>query len=259
MSAALLVMLAIVPASALRVQALLGPDRHKMTHAALTADYFEGTFFNMLLPTGVGGDLIRALRIGSREVEGKRAFALVVAERVMGFATMGVLAAIGAPFIEVPTPLRLMAYAMAVGAIVGSIVLFSGTGIEWLRDRLPGGWAQGILDYAGEFGEMRREGTLPRAFGITLVLHVTLVTSIWLAGLAIGCELQLLVCMVLVPMVIVASLAPSLGGLGVREGAFVVLFTQAGLTQEQALSLGVAYLAMALCQAIVGGVVYLLR
>jgi glycosyltransferase 2 family protein len=59
-------------------------------------------------------------------------------------------------------------------------------------------------------------------------------------------------------MIYVVEAAPiSIGGIGIREGAFVFFFTQVGLSIEQAFALSIIVLFGRLCCAVTGGVLYL--
>ena len=51
----------------------------------------------------------------------------------------------------------------------------------------------------------------------------------------------------------------SVGGLGVREGALIVLFATIGITREQALAFSLLAFAPLYLNAIVGGVLYISR
>ncbi|MDP2688907.1 MAG: lysylphosphatidylglycerol synthase domain-containing protein, partial [Deltaproteobacteria bacterium] len=55
---------------------------------------------------------------------------------------------------------------------------------------------------------------------------------------------------------VVAMLPISLSGLGLREGAFVFLFTRVGATQEQALTLSLMWFAIAAIVSVIGGIEY---
>jgi uncharacterized membrane protein YbhN (UPF0104 family) len=60
------------------------------------------------------------------------------------------------------------------------------------------------------------------------------------------------------PVIFLLSQLPiSIAGIGVREAAFVSLFTTVGATAEQALALSLAYFTLSVVNSLVGGVVYL--
>jgi hypothetical protein len=54
-------------------------------------------------------------------------------------------------------------------------------------------------------------------------------------------------------------MVPSIGGLGIREGATVLLFAQMGTTESQALALAVAYDLTLIVNGLIGACVYIFQ
>jgi hypothetical protein len=54
-------------------------------------------------------------------------------------------------------------------------------------------------------------------------------------------------------------MVPSVGGLGIREGATVFLFTRVGVGEAQALALALAYDLTLLIIGLIGGITYLVQ
>jgi uncharacterized membrane protein YbhN (UPF0104 family) len=90
---------------------------------------------------------------------------------------------------------------------------------------------------------------------VSLVLQSIAIFICYLLALALEMPLPLSRCFVLVPIVWVASMIPSLGGLGVREGAFVVLFAGYG-GSEKSFALSILYFSLTVCASFVGGLCY---
>jgi hypothetical protein len=74
-------------------------------------------------------------------------------------------------------------------------------------------------------------------------------------ALSFGMTVTLWDCLVLTPIVWVVAMLPSLGGLGVREGAYVVLFKHFG-GSEKALAMSLLLYALTLVASIAGGFLY---
>jgi uncharacterized membrane protein YbhN (UPF0104 family) len=104
-------------------------------------------------------------------------------------------------------------------------------------------------------------GALLRAFAVGVSFNVLLITMNVLLGYALRMDLPLAYYLIFVPITSVVLIAPiSFAGLGVREGAYVYLFTQAGTAQAVALSLSLlVYVIGTVAPGVVGGVAYLLR
>ena len=73
------------------------------------------------------------------------------------------------------------------------------------------------------------------AFVASLIVQISRVLVHYLVGLALGVRLAVGYYFLFVPaLAALVSLPVSMNGLGIREGAGVVLFHMAGLTKEQA-------------------------
>ena len=60
------------------------------------------------------------------------------------------------------------------------------------------------------------------------------------------------------PVVQLISMTPSLGGLGIRESAYVY-FLKNYIGAEKALAIGILYFGLLFLVSVIGGIIYLLR
>jgi len=89
--------------------------------------------------------------------------------------------------------------------------------------------------------------------------NLILILGYYLLGQAVGVDLALWYYFLLVPIISVFLMLPSLGGLGVREGVTLVVFTQVGVEEPRALALGLAYLLTLWITALLGAALYILQ
>ena len=61
--------------------------------------YYIGTFIGIFLPTTVGGDIVRVLKLRSEKRRGTDALSSVILERILGFIASAILAPIAALFL----------------------------------------------------------------------------------------------------------------------------------------------------------------
>jgi uncharacterized membrane protein YbhN (UPF0104 family) len=96
---------------------------------------------------------------------------------------------------------------------------------------------------------------------VGVLFNVLLIAANVFIGEALGADLPPQYYMIFVPLTSLVLILPiSFAGLGVREGTYVFLFSQAGMAQEVALSLSLLVYALGtVSPGLVGGVIYVLR
>ena len=74
---------------------------------------------------------------------------------------------------------------------------------------------------------------------------------------SLGFRVPFVYFLIVMPIIWVIMMVPiSISGLGVREGAFVLFFTQQGVSTENALLLSLLFFALTVVLALVGGVIF---
>lgn len=225
----------------------------------LMADTLVSSTYNMLLPTNIGGDVVRALRCGRRIGLAHRAWSSVLFERLVGVVALALLAVPGLAM--VPGRLQTLGWAVAGVVVVAVLVLlvaaapFRAAG-KLLASRAP------VMAAAGERIAGDLAGPLARA-------GARLETMLWsTAYQAVGLGILVAVAWdwgepsmawaILggVPLALILTLLPvSIAGLGVRESLFVVLLGQLGVDSGKAMALALVWLASALLLALAGAAV----
>jgi hypothetical protein len=225
--------------------------------------YFVGAFFNTFLPTGFGGDVVRALEAGPG-TQSSQATGTIVVDRLTGFIMLFVLALIALPLAgsTVPVTLLVPIGLLAVGVLAGSALLFEGRILRWITGRLPR-----AISLAGE-GWLARtysiitacgRATLLRALAVSLIFNLTQTLAAWLIAQALGLDVSFWTLLVFVPISTVALLVPvTIGGLGVRESIYLVLFAQIGIGGPAATAFSLAVYSVDVATGLMGGVIYLL-
>jgi uncharacterized protein (TIRG00374 family) len=230
-----------------------------------TEIFLIGTTFNQVLPTGIGGDVVRTVMLGRDGMGPARAASSVVVERATG---MVALLAMGFAVVWVaegfPPALRLLLLGACVMAAVGGLFLRRGeafrtrsTGIPLLGRvaRHPGiqRFSESFADYSG--------AALLRAFALSAVFAVLLALTNWSLGIAFGAEeVSLLQWALLTPLIALSLLVPSIAGLGVREWTYVGLLGAlpgAPVAAAAATAISLAFHGLNLALAMVGGVLLL--
>lgn len=244
-----------------RALAWLGED---VPLRLLLADSLVGMTYNVLLPTSVGGDVVRGLRAAGRVRQAEHAWSSVVFERLLGLFALILLSTIGlfAAPTEATRQLRWLALLGAGGVAVGLLVAPLPLRVAAWAARAGAAQLSEILERtAGALGGPLAR-VLPRLemLGWSLLYQLVALSILWFAGLGWHEPGLLRAVFLGVPIALVAAVVPpSVGGLGVREQLFVVVLAPFGLGAERALALSFVWLACNLTLALGGGIVLLVE
>ena len=229
----------------------------------LTLWYFVGSFFNVLLPTGFGGDAVRVVELSQDTREPGPVLNSVLVDRYLGLMVllaMGLVAGLVRP-------------GLVPGLVVALIALLLGGGLvaAWLVTR-PwwSRWAQedtllgraltraNVPAVASSLASYR-PASIARALVISLAFNLLLVG--WNVAIAqgLGLALPLAIYLLIVPVTSVVLLLPAFGGLGVRELTYVALLGSVGVPQPTALALSLGVYAITVAAGLVGGMLYFLQ
>ena len=221
--------------------------------------FFIGMFFNLALPTSVGGDVVRAWYLAYKMkddlVENRRSKAVltVFADRFSGVLVLVAIAVIATIFSPVELPVWVKGTVMSVGlGAIGSLAM------------LPL-----IAKFSVRFPKLLvvlKSAKL--CFGNAKVLVLTTAMSVWvqlssvsimmLIGLGMDLPIPLPFYFVMVPLVTLMTMLPiSLGGMGLREGATVLMLTPLAIAPASAVALSVLCFSVYVAVEMIGIFFYL--
>jgi len=247
---------------------LLRADGIRMSLGSLICSHLIGTFFNLFLPSSIGGDAYRVVDVGRRAHAGAKSFAAVFAERLMGFlalALWGLLfTAIG--WARLPDP-RILFLPVVVFVLMGALV-FAVIQRTWLmavwnflrlnRARRLDAFLSRFLDSLAGYHADRK--LVAVVFVLSLVFQMIAITTIFLISQALNWSVPFIFFCIFVPLITLGEALPiSIFGIGVRDSLYVFFFVQGGATREEALAMALVYVLITLVYSLVGGVIFLLR
>ena len=237
--------------SGLRWQMLARPLGFRRRLGPFVAFYFIGMYFNLFLPTSVGGDVVRAWYLDGGSGRRLAAFVSVLVDRLSGLLVLLGLACVAAVLCPVPVPRWVVAavWGAAAGAGLGLVALPLLT--HW-GGRRARPLADGIRFY------LARPRLLVASAGLSLGVQAANVVLVWLIGLAIGAPVPAAYYWIVVPMVTLLTLAPlSLNGMGLREWGMVLFLRPLGVGAGTALSLAFLWFSVFTVSSLLGAAVYL--
>ncbi|MEJ2151130.1 MAG: lysylphosphatidylglycerol synthase transmembrane domain-containing protein [Chloroflexota bacterium] len=260
MAAAMLIFQVGIFIRALRWWALLaalGPPHGLMRLVWL---YYSGAFFNTFLPTGFGGDVVRAVEIG-QDTDANVAIATVALDRLSGLAVLFIIALGALPFSLsiLPGHLTLLIIAVCVAGLAGWVLLLHTrvvVGIlEWVDSLLKVVDLSRLVAIAETIRTLSRKA-VRRAVLASFVFDLLLIGTQYVLSLAFDLGVPVLVFALFTPLSSLLLLLPSIQGLGVREPALTLLLGSVGVPPEQAVAFAVGVYSLTLSTGLVGAVYY---
>jgi uncharacterized protein (TIRG00374 family) len=224
----------------------------------LTGHYFAGQFVGNVLPSTVGGDVVRVSRTSTVAGSGSVAFAAVVLERLTGFIALPLLVFLG--FVIRPSLLDNNSAWIAIAIAGGTLLLLGVILVVVGHPRLAGRFAErdNWMRFIGAvhigINRLRHQ---PRAtFGIVgaaLIYQLSVVAAVYCAAQALDISVPNAAILAFIPAVAMAQTIPlSVSGFGVREGMLVLLLHPLGVSTSSALALGLFWYGMLLVVSLLG-------
>ena len=227
--------------------------------------YTIGAFWGLFLPSSLGTDVARGYYL-AKSSNAAISVASVVVDRLMGILSLFFICFASIFFSNglLEQSITNYIYIVFAAVIVGLILL--------LQDRVPDVLEKKISFFSvNPIGmkllEMHRAflrfkkypGTLFLAFLYSLVLQIIRVVTIYVTALAFSINIGIETFFVVVPVSIVVIMIPvSIGGLGVREGAFVFLFSLFGVSVNSSFVISSTNSIMVTIIGLLGGFIFML-
>ena len=269
LAAAILLYAAGQTLSALKWRLLLRPVQLTTSFARLVGFYFTGMFFNLFLPTIVGGDAVKAVLLARETGAPARATMSVFMERNTGLCALlvvALVAAYAAPSVHLfGVSLVALVWLLALGYAIANITLMNpmayhlvdrviaATPLSRMRPRAATLY-EAVAPYKAAVP------TLAGALVLSLAFQLLVIAVVFLNARALNLVVPISAVAVFVPLISLAGMVPvSVNGLGVREALYILLFGQIGVTAEVSVSLALLYLAVTVVASLPGGLVNALQ
>lgn len=258
--------------SAWRWHLLLKPQGINVPFSRVLAYYFLGMYFNFFLPSAIGGDVVKVYYLNKETRQLSASTASVFFDRDIGMGGLVLIALITAIYAGSArmsvngVPLIPIFALITVGFVLANLALFFRPTYNLLHRILSMFKMKKVDD---------RIERLFTSFNVyrnhTGLMVLTLIISF---GVQIGCALVNLQAaraiglegatwadyLVFIPAIGLISMIPiSMGGTGVREGAYVLMFSSVGVLKQQSLALSILWLGIVAITSLPGGIVYIMR
>jgi len=254
--------------STVRWQRLLLAEGIRLPLWRLILVYFEGAFFNLFLPTLIGGDIVRGYAIYRITRGHDASVASILVDRLSGFAALIAIAmvALVLAYGQIRDPqVAVMILGVTAAFILLIVVLLHNRMKEHTSEMLR---AVGLTKFQAKLERMvealqRYRGhrrALGQAILLSAVLQALIIVTYYFIGAGLNLGVPLSYFFLYVPLItFVAMLPVSVAGLGVREGSAVYFFAKVGVDTASALTMSLAWFSLTLIVSGLGGLAFLVN
>lgn len=241
-----------------RWQRVLAVFGHHVRLRTLTKHYLAGQFVGNLLPSTVGGDVLRVSRSSADTTNTTEAFAAVVLERLTGFVVLPVLVYVGfavnPSLFDVKRSSLALIIATATLVFLGVILFLAGHPKAAGRFAHHDNWMRAIGAVHIGVDRLRRDrADAAVALIAALAYQVVVVSSVYCAFHVVDVRVPNAAVLAYVPAVAMAQVVPiTIGGLGVREGLLAFLLHPLGVPTGRAVAIGLLWYGMTLLVSVLG-------
>ena len=226
--------------------------------------YLIGLFGNLFLPSAIGGDIIKIMGLCSESSHKARVVASVLLDRLSGFVAIVIIAvcsfALGYGFIEDKT---LVIPIATIG------VVMVGLGVVLFNEKVYAFFCsvfnifpkvkKKVMDLHYDISllkDRKRDGY--NAIMVSCVSQLTFAFTFFLSAKALHQDVNIIYFIIFVPLICIASMVPSLGGLGAREAGAVYLFSKIGIAPGVAASMSLISFLFVVIVGLIGGLIYVI-
>jgi len=254
--------------SALKWRLLLMADGVNIPLSTLTVTYLIGSFYNLFLPSSIGGDSYRIYDIAQKSSDGARSAASVFADRFSGFLALVILSLLSSILVALefndvmfflgPLLILLLLLALLTALVKQKPIRLFMAATRLDRFTLLNRLMEKFFLSFRCYGADRR--LLIWVMVISFAFQFSVICIVYLLSLALHTSVSFFYFSAFVPLIsLLEALPVSINGLGLRDVGYVFFFGWVGMTDVQTRSLALLFLGVTVCYSLFGGLVYLGR
>lgn len=227
--------------------------------ATATRAHFIGLWFNQVLPTSLGGDVIK-VAILNKPLGIGLAIRSAILDRLSGLIFLMAATALALPIYARILPNRAVLSGLALLAIGFMLALVISVSLSsWiskLLNRFP--FTDKLARLLRDLSILSRGNALWQQTWTSAVVHFNGIAAYALLGLALDIKVDPVLFTLIVPLVFLIALMPlSVAGWGVREVGAIWLFGLVGVDRESALAISLCFGMLLVVSGLPGLVIFL--
>lgn len=241
------------------------------------AYYFIGMFFNLFLPTSIGGDISKCYYLVKRKHKWSHTIVSILGERLAGAISMAMILVIGTVFLRnhsisikaiaaIKTVILSISFSpkfivLILIVILTLIILKITHLLPDSRYLLSHSWINQIREhFSPVFTSLwKMPAVIFKAIGLGLVFQLLIILIHILIGYSLALTIPFLYYFIVYPIADLISFLPfSFNGIGLREWSYTYLLGLIGIPQEKAFGFSLLWFSILLLSSLLGGIVFTL-
>jgi len=220
-------------------------------------------FFNNVLPSSVGGEMVKAYYLYKNSNGRVAAFSAVIVDRLFGIITM-ILISISAILFwdQAQTSAKIMSsiFFLTLFVLMFGVLIFNRKIVDTLCQLhiplVPGILLEKIREIYKAMHEYRgHKRIVPICIILTIVGQTAYIIANYLLARSLAIDISLGFFFFFVPILLIIGIAPSVNGIGVREATFLFYLSEF-TTPEKALALSLLSTFFLIVVGIIGGIIF---
>ena len=224
--------------------------------------HFVGLWFNQVLPTNFGGDVVK-VAILKPLIGLSIALRAALLDRISGLTFLLLALLFTLPFyFEIFSQQPKIPLALGVFSLAGliGIILLSWFAYHIQKSRNLHPIIQKLMQIFADIARFRFRGVFWQQLWTSAIVHFTGIIVYSLIGLSLGLDIDPLTLLLIVPLVFLIALIPiSFAGWGLREAGAIWLFGMVGVTSEMALAMSIIFGLLLIVAALPGLLLFIYK
>lgn len=227
--------------------------------------YTIGAFWGLFLPSSLSTDVVRGYYLSQKTSDSAMSGASVIMDRMMGLFSLLFICLISVAMYSASFDSSVSLYIIGLTAlsIIAGLLAHRETVPDLLEERFlffsekPLG-RKLVAMHRAFLSFKRFPMIMLGSFCYSCILQVIRVITIYVTAKAFAVDAQMLTFFLVVPVTMIIIMVPiSIGGLGVREGSFVALFSLVNIGLNESFAISATNSIMVTVLGLSGGLVYL--
>lgn len=216
--------------------------------------YYIGFFLNNFLPGSIGGDVGRVYFAG-KKLGTQQAIASVTVERVFAGIALALCSFAGILYFSVDDSPWMQIFIFVVILTAIYCFLFVRP-FQNMVNRLANGKIKPFYDSVALYKQ--KKGTLIKLFVFSFLFQLCYILVSSFLFLAMDVSVPFLAQIGFISLISILTMIPiSINGLGIREGAYVLLFAMVGVAESTSLAVSLMFFILVLIATSIGGIVWI--